>query len=56
VDRKTVSKWSRALRFVAARKRPQSSLKRFMKKMGGVNACAGLYAKHFGRCNRVAAI
>jgi hypothetical protein len=41
VDRKTISKWSRALRFVAACKRPQTSLKRFMKKAGGINGWTG---------------
>jgi hypothetical protein len=56
VDAKTISKYARALRFAAACKRPQTSLKRFMKKMGGLNTCAGLYAKHFGRSNRVAPI
>jgi hypothetical protein len=56
VDTKTISKYARALRFAAACKRPQTSLKRFMKKMGGLNTCAGLYAKHFGRSNRVAPI
>jgi hypothetical protein len=43
VDTKTISKWSRALRYVA--KRPRTPLKRFMKKMGGVNACADRYAR-----------
>jgi hypothetical protein len=49
VDRKTISKWSRALRFVAACKRPQTSLKRFMKKAGGINGCAARYAQRNGR-------
>ena len=52
VDNKTISKWSRALRFVAERKRPQMPLKAFVKKMGGINACADEYAKHFGGNNR----
>ena len=51
-DAKMISKWSRALRFAASAKRSRTSLKGFMKKMGGVNACATLYAKHFGRSNR----
>jgi hypothetical protein len=44
VDSKTVSKWSRALRFAAAAKKSRRSLKQFMKKMGGINACAARYA------------
>jgi hypothetical protein len=44
-DNKTISKWSRALRYAAAAKRRRTSLKRFMKKMGGINACASLYAR-----------
>jgi hypothetical protein len=48
LDRKTISKWSRALRYVARFKK-RVSLKTFMKNRGGVNACADLYAKHFGR-------
>ena len=40
LDNKTISKWARALRYVAVRKNPNISLKKFMKKMGGVNKCA----------------
>jgi hypothetical protein len=49
LDNKTISKWSRALRFVAERKKPHVPLKTFVKRMGGVNACANEYAKLFGR-------
>jgi hypothetical protein len=49
VDNKTISKWSRALRYVAKRKRGRTPLRVFMLRMGGVNACANLYARHFGR-------
>jgi hypothetical protein len=49
IDAKTVSKYARALRYAARRKQPRMRLKKFMKKAGGVNACANLYAKHFGR-------
>jgi hypothetical protein len=55
-DSKTISKWARALRYVARSKEPDMRLKRFMKKMGGVNACASLYAKELGRNSRVPAI
>jgi hypothetical protein len=56
VDGKTVSKYARALRYASRRKEPDMRLKAFMQAEGGVNACASLYAKHFGRNNRVAAI
>ncbi len=46
---KTISKWARALRYVAHCKEPRTRLKMFMKEAGGVNACADLYARYFGR-------
>src|SRR5207248_6768586 len=46
LDRKTLSKWSRALRYTA-RVRKRTPLKTFIKDRGGINACADLYAKHF---------
>ena len=52
VDTKMISKWSRALRYASRRKGPDMRLKTFMKEAGGVNACANLYAKHFGRGHR----
>jgi hypothetical protein len=52
VDNKTISKWSRALRYASRRKEPDMRLKTFMKEAGGVNACASLCAKHFGRRRR----
>ena len=45
VDSKTMSKWARALRYVARYERPDRPLKTFMKEAGGVNACAELYAR-----------
>jgi hypothetical protein len=45
VDSKTISKWSRALRFAAATRKSRTTLKQFMKKLGGINACAGRYAE-----------
>jgi hypothetical protein len=44
-DSKTISKWSRALRYVARCKKPATPLKAFMTGAGGVNACANRYAK-----------
>jgi hypothetical protein len=49
IDRKTISRWSRALRYVARRKSAEMRLKTFMKREGGVNACAQKYARVFGR-------
>jgi hypothetical protein len=45
IDSKTISKYARALRYAARRKEPDIRLMRFMKKMGGVNACAALCRK-----------
>lgn len=52
VDNKTISKWARALRYVACFKRPRTGLKAFMKAMGGVNACADRYTRYIGRGRR----
>jgi len=51
-DSKTISKWSRALRFVARSKEPDIGLRTFIKKAGGINACADRYAMHCGRNHR----
>jgi hypothetical protein len=45
IDRKTVSRWSRALRYVAEFKPPETPLKTFMKRKGGINACADRFAR-----------
>ena len=52
IDNKTISKWARALRYATRSKGPDIRLKTFMKDAGGVNACADLYAKNYGRCVR----
>ena len=52
VDNKTISKWARALRYVAYCKVPRGRLKAFMKEAGGVNACAARYARYYGRGGR----
>jgi hypothetical protein len=41
IDNKTISKWSRALRYVAKFKKG-TPLKTFIKNRGGINACAAL--------------
>jgi hypothetical protein len=52
IDGKTISKWARALRYVARCKERGTPLKMFMKEAGGVNACASLYARRCKRGNR----
>ena len=49
IDSKTISKWARALRYVAHCKRPEMRVEAFMKRVGGVNACADLYSRRFGQ-------
>ena len=49
VDNKTISKWSRGLRYAAYSDVPRAELKAFMKEAGGVNACADRYARYCGR-------
>jgi hypothetical protein len=39
-DKRTRSKWSRALRFVAAYKADSEPLDQFIKRKGGINECA----------------
>jgi hypothetical protein len=51
-DSKTISKWAQALRYAARSKEPAVRLRTFMKRAGGVNACADLYARYFGRGGR----
>jgi len=45
VDRKAISKWARALRYVGHCKVAPAQLNTFMKETGGVNACADRSAK-----------
>lgn len=52
IDNKTISKYARALRYVARRKESDMPLKRFMKEAGGLNRCAAGYARYCGRCVR----
>ncbi len=52
VDRKTISRWARALRYVAKCLKHRTWLQTFMNEVGGVNACADRYARYFGRGTR----
>jgi hypothetical protein len=52
VDQKSRSKWARALRYAAANKPDDESIKKFIKRKGGINACASRYAqyvRHLGK-------
>jgi hypothetical protein len=49
VDKKSRSKWARALRYAAANKPDDESIKKFIKRKGGINACASKYAEYVRR-------
>jgi hypothetical protein len=49
VDYRTRSKWSRVLRYAAKRKRWDETLTAFVKRKGGINKCAGRFARRLGR-------
>lgn len=46
VDKRTRSKWSRAMRYAAKHKPLARSLRWFIKKNGGINRCAARFARH----------
>ena len=52
LDNKTISKWARALRYVAYCEVPSTRLKAFMKEAGGINASAARFARYYGRGGR----
>jgi hypothetical protein len=49
IDRRTLSKFSRVLRLAAEFKAPGEPLKDFVKRKGGLNACAREFARRLGR-------
>jgi hypothetical protein len=49
VDKRTRSKWSRALRYALAYKLTSELLDQFIKRKGGINDCAAKFARHIGR-------
>src|ERR1700675_1926421 len=53
VDQKSRSKWARALRFVAANKPGDEPIKKFIKRKGGISACASSYAQYVRRPSKV---
>jgi hypothetical protein len=52
VDQKSRSKWARALRFAAANKPDNESIKTFFKRKGGINDCASNYAQYVRRLGK----
>jgi hypothetical protein len=53
VDKKSRSKWARALRFAALTKPSNEPLRAFIKRKGGINACASKYAEYVRRPGKV---
>jgi hypothetical protein len=49
VDDRTRGKWSRALRYAASAKAKTESIRKFIKREGGVNECASQCAARLGR-------
>jgi hypothetical protein len=48
-DKRTRSKWSRLTRYVAVRKPHSEPLDQFIKRNGGINACAARFTRRLGR-------
>ena len=53
VDRKTTSRWSRALRYAAYHKDSETALRKFIVEAGGINACADRFTLTLGRGRQV---
>jgi hypothetical protein len=49
VDKRTRSKWSRALRYALEYKSDSEPVDQFIKRNGGINECAARFARHFRR-------
>jgi hypothetical protein len=48
-DKRTRSKWSRVMRYAAAYKPVSEPLDRFVRRKGGINACAARFSRCLGR-------
>jgi hypothetical protein len=48
-DKRTRSKWSRALRYATAYKPDSERLAQFIQRKGGINACAARFSRRLGR-------
>ena len=51
-DKKARRKWARVLRYAARYKLTTEPLQKFIKREGGINACAARYARRLGRHSR----
>jgi hypothetical protein len=51
-EKRTRSKWSRALRYAVAHKPDSEPLDQFIQRMGGINACAARFSRCLGRSPR----
>jgi hypothetical protein len=52
-DKRTRSKWSRAMRYAATYKPESEPLGQFIQLKGGINTCAGGFSRHLGRGTRL---
>jgi hypothetical protein len=52
VDKRTRSKWSRALRYALEYKAPSEPLDQFIKRKGGINSCAERFSRTSGDVDR----
>jgi hypothetical protein len=48
-DKRTRSKWSRVMRYAAAYKPGSEPLDQFIRRKGGINACAARFTRWMGR-------
>jgi hypothetical protein len=48
-DKRTRSKWSRVMRYAAVYKPDSEPLGRFVRRKGGINACAARFSRWVGR-------
>jgi hypothetical protein len=51
-DKRTRSKWSRVLRYAVAYKPDSEALDQFIRRKGGINACAGRFSRCLGEVGR----
>ena len=48
-DKRTRSKWSRVMRYAALHKLNSEPLGQYIRRKGGINACAGRFSRRLGR-------
>jgi hypothetical protein len=51
-DKRTRSKWSRVMRYAVAYKPDSEPLDQFIRRKGGINACAARFSRRLGRRQR----